>query len=183
MAATPASAITLVDNFTKGVAAALSAQNKDIAEKLAQQSVILGTILARVEALDAAMATMGTAAPAKRAVRATAAGKPAAKKAGGSKVTNTLLYFRHAMETDLNEARATYLTDDNLAAAAADATVAKKDITKDEGAYYSAVGNFIWKTLTEAQKEEIRAEFTAWKSANEHAAADATQLEEDQEAA
>ena len=177
----------LVESIAQGVHAKQAAEFKAIAEAVAKLTVTCNATLARLETLESAAASGG--ATAKRAVRSGAAAKKGgAAKAGGakkptgsdaSKVTNALLYFRHAMANDLDDSRATHGTEENLGEAEKDATVSKKDRTKDESGYFSAVGAYLWKTvLTDEQKNEVRAQFTAWK---EQAARDDAepQLEED----
>ena len=177
----------LVESIALGVHAKQAPEFKALTEGIAKLTVTCNALLARVETLESAVNSGGTTA--KRAVRTGAAAKKgAAAKAGGakkpagsdaSKVTNALLYFRHAMANDLDDSRATHGTDENLGEAEKDATVSKKDRAKDETGYFSAVGAYLWKTvLTDEQKDEVRAQFTAWK---EQAARDDAepQLEED----
>lgn len=173
----------LVDAIANGVQAkvavdikeaknALAAENKALAVHLAQLQVVLHSILARMATLEAA--TEAASVAPKRATRAATAGgaakKPAAKAGGAKKptaatgnVTNALLFFRKAMAEDINGIRGEYATQENLDEADTDNTVAK--VSKDdEGKYYSAVGAYLWKTvLSEEQKAEMRAQFTAWK--------------------
>lgn len=173
----------LVEYISLGVHAKLAPEFKSLAEGLAKLAVALNAALARLTTLEATIDSGGTTA--KRAV----AKKGAAAKAGGAKkpagrsddsrVTNGKLYFRHAMANDLDDSRATYGTDENLAEAEKDATVSKTDRSKDEAWYFSVVGAYLWKAvLTDGQKDEVRAQYTAWK---EQAARDDAepQLEED----
>lgn len=160
----------LVEMLAKGVQDKQASEFARLAEEMAKLTVTCNTILARVEMLDAA-APAG-AAP-KRAIRTGGAKKDAAAKPGGAKkpagsdtsrVTNALLYFRYALGNNLEETRETFCSAESLAEAEADPTVAKKDQTKDESGYYSAVGAFLWKkVLTDDQKEEVRSQFLAWK--------------------
>lgn len=157
-------------------------QLKQLTQQLAKLHVTSNSIVARIETLESAVAS-GTGA--KRAVRAggaakTAAKKPAGKKAGGDvdKVTNALLYCRYIMAYDIDEARATYGTDENVREVENDSLVSKRDKVKDPENYWSAVGAALWKTvLIDEQKEEIRTQFTAWKENLQREGAD-PQLEE-----
>ncbi len=149
-----------------GVAAKLAPSLATLADQNAKMSVTLSATLARLTAIEALLNDGG--AGAKRQVR-TAAAKPAAKGAAAkdgapnSKVTNALLFFRFALANDLNGSRDEYATDDVLEDAAADPAVAKKNKDTDPAGYYSVVGAFIWKHMTEEKKGEIRAQFATWK--------------------
>lgn len=165
----------LVNSIANGVAQTLAPEFGKLAELAAKQSITINAVLARLELLEAAVGS-GAAAP-KRAVRAgpakagaakAGAAKGGAKKGAGqdlSKIANALLYFRYILATDNSGARETYGTDENVAAVAGDASVAKQDVERDPEAYWSAVGAAIWKTcLTESQKEEIREAHKTWKA-------------------
>jgi len=83
------------------------------------------------------------------------------------------------MAQDIYGIRAEFATDENLAEADQDAGVAKVDKTKED-LYYSAVGAYLWKnTLTDAQKDEMRAKFNDWKGENIRAEADEPLEEEE----
>jgi len=161
----------LVNSIADGVHAKMTPDLAKLAEQLTKMSVTSCAIMARLETLESAVGAGGAAS--KRAVRTTgAAGAkggakgPAGKKPTGDagKVTNALLYFRYIMGQDLDDARETYATEENLLEAESDATVAKRDKDKDPSGYYSAVAAALWKsTLTDDQKTEIRNQFTAWK--------------------
>lgn len=140
-----------------------------IAEHFAKLTVNVNAVLTRLETLESAVSS--GVAP-KRGVRAGpakagAGKKPAAKKGAGddkSKVTNTLLYFRYAMAHDLDDAQNTYGTAENVEAAETDPMVQKRDKVKDPEGYWSAVGAALWKsTLTDDDKDTIRAQFNSWK--------------------
>jgi hypothetical protein len=142
----------------------LAPEFKFLGEKLEECTTSLKNVIARLEVLEAAAPADG----AKRAVRTGGAAKKTATKAAaspGSKVSNALLYFRFAMHEDLDGYRELYGTEDNLAGAAQDSTVQKQNREKDEGAYFSAVGLYLWKNgaLTDDDKATVRAHFGAWK--------------------
>jgi hypothetical protein len=159
-----------------------------LAESFAKLTVSVNSILARIETMEAANAIKaggegGVAA--KRAVRTGTVAK-GGKKAGGAKksagddtkVTNTLLYMRYGMANDLFGLRELYGTEEVLAEAESDPAVSKKNRAQDESGYFSAVGQYIWKKLSEQQKEEMRVQFVAWKEQTARDEAE-PQLEED----
>jgi hypothetical protein len=174
----------LADAIAARTAEKLEPQFAAIMEKMAEQAISLSHIFARLEVLEEAK----PADAAKRGVRATGAGKKAAagskaaKASPDSKVSNALLFFRRAMSDNINEYREIYGTEEALADAESDPTVAKKDRNKDEAEYFSAVGLHIWKTtLSVEQKDEVRAHFADWKEQIQRGDAEG-QLDEDQDA-
>jgi hypothetical protein len=179
----------LVNAIADGVSAKMTPEFANIADSVAKIQVTVSSCLARLTTLEASV-NNGTA-NAKRAPRtgggkAPAGKKPAAPKgkAGApdaSRVTNALLYFRFALQTDLEGYRETYGSQENLEEAEKDQTVAKRDKDKDEAGYWSAVGAAFWKTLlSEDQKLEVKEQYKAWK---EQSARDESGdgLEEDEE--
>lgn len=161
----------LVGAISDGVKTGLASEFAGLTKELAKLSVSNNAILARIEVLESVLAggsaakrTVRTGAPAKGAAK-----RPAAKKGGSSddkqKVTNALLYFRYALANDLDDARETWGTEENIAAAEQDALVSKRVGTKetDPSSYWSAVGAALWKTCTSEQKDETRSKFLAWK--------------------
>jgi len=177
----------LVNSIADGVHAKLAPEIAKLSEQIAKLTVNGNATLARLETLESAVTSGGTTA--KRAVRTGAAGKGKAPAKGGAKgkagandvdkVTNALLYCRYMLANDLDNAQATYGTEENLLEAEKDATVSKRDKDKDPAGYWSAVGAALWKTvLTDEQKEEIRAQFNAWKEGNARDGAE-PQLDED----
>jgi hypothetical protein len=161
----------LVDSIAAGVQLVLVPSFEKLADQISRLAVNGNATLARLETLEAALGS--GAAPAKRAVRAGTAAKGTAKKAtpkkgaageATAKVTNALLYFRFAMANDLDDAQEVHGTPENLAEAEGDPTVAKRDKEKEPAAYWSAVGAALWKAvLSDEQKDEVRAQFNAWK--------------------
>ena len=155
---------------------------------LLASKVLLSTnaALARMETIEACVNSGGVAA--KRNIRAAPKkggaakadnSKKAAAEDDASKVTNALLFLRWALAQDFGGMRATYATEEVLAEAKNDPGVAKKDPTKDERSYYSVIGAYLWKhVFTDAQKEEVRTQFNAWKEQAAREAAE-PQLEED----
>jgi hypothetical protein len=128
-----------------------------------------------------------TAAPQKRAPRASAkpAGVKGSAKAGTKtteeKVTNALLFFRYALKNNLEGFRETYADDDAIETVAGVDQVAKKDRTKDEADYFSAVGAALWKNLPDDTRKEVRTRFDAWKQ-DQSRENDPAPLEEEEEA-
>lgn len=172
----------LVDSIATGVQTKLEPSLSSLTQQMAKLLVTANTIIARIETLESAA---GSGTGAKRAVRTGGAAKTAAKKTAGKKagtdvdkVTNALLYCRYIMANDVDDAQATYGTEENLAEVETDALVSKRDKVKDPENYWSAVGAALWKTvLTDDQKEEIRTQFVAWKENLQREGAD-PQLEE-----
>jgi hypothetical protein len=159
-----------------------------LAESFAKLTVSVNSILARIETMEAANAIKaggegGVAA--KRAVRTGTVAK-GGKKAGGAKkaagdvtkVTNTLLYMRYGMANDLFGLRELYGTEEILAEAESDPAVSKKNRAQDESGYFGEVGKYIWRKLSEQQKEEMRVQYVAWKEQTARDEAE-PQLEED----
>lgn len=180
MAAAPDKQAVLVAAIASGVKTDLTPEFKELSIAYAKLQVTLNSINARLEMLEAAV-NAGGCAP-KRNVRP--GGARGATKAVGanpadaaSRVTNALLYFRYAMGNDLDDSRATFGTEENMATAEGEATVGKKDKNKDEYGYWSAVGAALWKAvLSDGQKEEIRNAYKAWGEESKREAA-APQLE------
>ena len=170
----------LVGAIATGVQNILAADLRTLGEGIAMLKVMIASILARLETLEAAANSGGTAT--KRAVRTGAAAKAGAKKPAGtlSKNMNAKLYFRYLMQEDLEGVRDIYGTEANLVEAEKnDSAVAKRDRKKDEAGYFSAVGAYIWgHILTKEQQEEFRAKGKAFKEMADRNAA-APQLEED----
>ncbi len=169
----------LAQCIAQATAKELAAEFTFLGEKLGVVELQNKSILARLEMLEEAKPADG----AKRAIRTTGGAKkaPNSKVAASpdSKVSNALLYFRRAMQEGWHDYRDTYATPENLEAADADLTVAKKDKNKDEGEYFSAVGNYLWKFfLTDENKAEVRDHFKTWKEAMLHGETD-TQLDEE----
>jgi hypothetical protein len=163
--------VSLIANAVHAVHADDRAAN---AKGFAEMSVLLHAICARLETLEA---TRAPPPDGKRGVCVGGGGAPpggksgkggkASKDAAGSaaRVSNGLLYFRYALAHNLEDIREVYGTDENLNEAAADPAVAKQDRAKDEAAYFSAVGAYLWKSvLSEDQKTEMRNQFAAWKA-------------------
>jgi hypothetical protein len=134
----------------------------------------IGVLGARLEMLEAGLGsnvkrTVHTAAP--RAAIPKGNGKAPAKKAADTvdytKITNVLLFFKHAMGLDVENIREVYATESLLAIAEADPTVMKKkNEDPDSPAYWSAVANVLWKSsLNDASKNEVRTRFSRWKEA------------------
>jgi hypothetical protein len=178
----------LVNSIADGVHAKMLPELTKLAEQIAKLTVSGNATLARLETLEATMASGGSAP--KRTVRTGAATgaakggakKPVGKKAAGSdtdKVTNALLFCRYMLANDLDSAQEVYGTEENLLEAEKDSTVAKRDKDKDPNGYWSAVGAALWKTvLSDEQKDEIRAQYNAWKEGNTRDGAE-PQLDED----
>lgn len=153
----------LVEAISNGAHAKLAPEIKGLAESIAKLVVTCGGIQARLEMLEAVGAV---GAPrnveVKRAVRtgtaaATGAKKPAKKDGAAPGLPgNSLLHFRDQMGKDVGNVRATYCTEENLAEALKDPSVAKKDCDKNEYEYYSTVAAFLWKGryVTPEQKAE-----------------------------
>jgi hypothetical protein len=164
-----ARANALAKSIADATKAELASEFAKIAEQSAKLAVSVNAVLTRLETLESAVSS--GAAP-KRGVRAgpakSGAGKkPAAKKGAGddrSKVTNSLLYFRYAMSHDLDDAQLTYGTPENVEEAEKDPMVQKRDKVKDPEGYWSAVAAALWKsTLSDDDKDTIRAQFNTWK--------------------
>jgi hypothetical protein len=162
----------LVDSISEGVQAKLAVEFSKLGDEIAKLQVSLNSCNARLATLEQTVSSGATTA--KRAVRAggakagAGAKKPPGKgKNGGSdasKVTNSLLYFRHAMAHNLDEYQDIYGVEENLLEADKDPTVGKRDKNKDAIGYWSAVGAALWKNvLSEEQKEEVRSAYNAWK--------------------
>jgi hypothetical protein len=162
----------LVSAISDGVSAKMSPEFAKLSEEQAKLMVAVQACNARLSVLEQSLSNGGTGA--KRPTRtgggkAPASGKkPAAKGKGDapdpSKVTNSLLYFRFAMQEDLEDYRATYGTEENLEEADKDQTVSKRDKIKEEKGYWAAVGTYLWKSfLSDEQKQEVKNSFTAWK--------------------
>jgi hypothetical protein len=154
---------------------------------ITQLTVTCEAIKARLDALDQATGTISNVET-KRAVRTSQAGaahsvvaapggarKAASKGQGGdAKVTNALLYFRHAMARDLGDIRASYGSEENLREAEEkDKAAGKKNKALDPEGYYSAVAAYLWRqrVITDADKESIRAHYNAWKEQSTRSAA------------
>lgn len=172
----------LVKCIADAVKASIEGDLKAVSLQTTAILVTLNAINARLTTVENSI-TGGAPAGGKRQTRAAAGGakKPAAKAGGqkGANVTNALLFFRKAMADNLYGIRDEFATDENIAEADADASVAKVDKTKEE-IYYSTVGAFLWKTvLTDAQKDEMRTKFNDWKAETTRAEAD-DPLEEEQ---
>jgi hypothetical protein len=159
----------LVNAIADGVHAKTAPELAKLAEQVARMMVSVNGVLARLEVIESTVTAGGAPKRATRAGGAKAGAKKAAAKKGTagddkSKVTNALLYYRYSLANDLDDARATYGTDENIAEAEKDGTVQKRDIEKDPHGYWSAVGAALWKSvLSEEDKETIRASYTAWK--------------------
>lgn len=143
--------------------------------------VELGSIRAKLDMMD-------SVTPPKRATRTAA--KPAGVKGAGAKagsksveekVTNALLFFRYALKNDLEGFREVYADDNAIETVATADTVSKKDRSKDEGDYFSAVGAALWKTLSDEKRKEIRTRFEGWKQ-DQSRENDPAPLEEEEEA-
>jgi hypothetical protein len=166
--------------IAEATAKELAEEFKFLGDKLASLELQLKTVTAQIQMLDDAKPADGP----KRGIRTTGGAKKggtnkAAANSPDAKVSNALLYFRRAMQEDWNNYREVYVTTDNQKDADADPTVAKQDINKDEGLYYSAVGNYLWKTvLTDENKDEVREHFKTWKDELKRSETDA-QLEEE----
>lgn len=147
---------------------------------IAKLNVSIQSVIARIEMIEH-MANTGGAAPKKAVRTAAAAGaKKAAAGKGEVKIpSNALLFFRLMLEQDIDEARHTWCTDENIAMVETNATVAKAAKDKDKsdeklGTYFSAVGAQLWtQLLSKEDKEEIKAKFLAWKEARERDAGEA----------
>ena len=153
----------LVESIALGTRNKLAADFKVVVEGIARLEVLVNGVATRVAVLEA---NSGGAAAPKRAVRAGAAapGKAADKKADGSKVANSLLYFRHILAFDLDSARDLYGTPENIAAVEAIDAVSKQNKDKDANAWWSAVGAAMWKlVLSDQQKDTVKTEFATWK--------------------
>lgn len=154
----------LVNDIKDAVLPPIMETFKSLAEKIVSLSLELAIIQARLESTGAPTAV------AKRTIR-TASGskKPATIKSSKDtnvnvRITNALLFFRHAVATNINDLQTTYATPDNIAEADKDPTVIKKNKETDPAGYYSAVGAFLWKNiLSEDQKEDVRNQFSSWK--------------------
>jgi hypothetical protein len=171
----------LVNALAEGTHAKISPEIAKLSEMIAKLTVTNAAMMARLEAVEgmliggadpAAKRTVKTAAaPAGKAAapagKATTVAKKAAagaKKAGGTEISNVLLYFRHMMEMDLEDARATYGTPENLEAIANNATFLKQDESKDPAKYWSAAGAALWgAVLTEEDKKTVKTSFLAYK--------------------
>lgn len=166
---------------------AQDAKYDELMKELIRLSVTCEAIKARLDALDQATGSLGNVET-KRAVRTSQAGaahgsvaapgsarKAASKSQGGdAKVTNALLYFRHAMANDLGDIRASYGSEENLREAEEkDKAVGKKNKTADPEGYYSAVAAYLWRqrVITDADKESIRAHYNTWKEQSARSAA------------
>lgn len=130
------------------------------------KSILAG--IASIEArLEVIQAIVGESATAKRSVRAPAkpgAAKAAAGSAAGSKITNTLLFFRHVLRDNIEDYRDIYAGPEVIANYANHPTLAKKDIEKDPGGYYYTLGGIIWKDFDKNREcKDLRARFDAWK--------------------
>lgn len=143
----------------------------------AQLMTDVNSILARLEILEAIMQGKKRTVNAERKTGA-GAKKPAAGKAAGSAVpTNAMLYFRYAF-ANIPETRERWLTEESQ-------SVIDTDDYKNKAGeeLLKAQAGTLWKKfLTDADKKEIKDEFTAWK--NERGNGDAEpQLDEDGAAA
>jgi hypothetical protein len=181
----------LIDAISKGVTAAQAPTLEKVLSQLAQIQVSVNAATARIAVLEDALGSGAGAA--KRQVRAAGgAKKPAGKPAGGakkpagdpSKVSNALLFFRYAMGPgNLEGFRDTYATDENVADAKENATVAKQNEAKDPDAFYSAVAHYLWTSkLADDEKEQIRSQFGQWKDESAREAADPPLEEEEADA-
>ena len=137
--------------------------------------------------LETTFTANGTAA--KRAVKgagkgpagAKAAKKPVSDDDPMAKVTNSALFFRYNMINDIDGAREQWGTEDRLADAASDATVAKRKNGEPE--WWGAVGTYIWRhSLNDEEKKEVKAAFDAMKEARTRDNTDAPLNEEAGEA-
>ncbi len=157
----------LANCIADAVKAKLDADLKAISVQNTALLVTINAINARLTTLENGISAGGTQA--KRQTRTAAGGakKPApaaGDKKGAANVTNALLFFRRAMAENIYDIRSEYATEENMAEADADPSVAKVDKTK-EGLYYSAAGAFLWKTvLTDQQKDEMRNKFKDWQT-------------------
>lgn len=148
--------------------------------EIAKLAVELGAIRSRLDMME-------SITPPKRQPRTSA--KPASAKGGAksatksteAKVTNALLFFRYALKNDLEGFRETYADDDAIETVASSDQVVKKDRTKDEADYFSAVGAALWKGLGDEQRKEVRTRFDAWKQ-DQSRDNDPAPLEEEEEA-
>jgi hypothetical protein len=82
------------------------------------------------------------------------------------------------MANDLFGLRELYGTEEILAEAESDPAVSKKNRAQDESGYFGEVGKYIWRKLSEQQKEEMRVQYVAWKEQTARDEAE-PQLEED----
>ena len=168
----------LVDAISDGAHAKLAPELQALAASIAKVAVACGAIQAQLDMLDMfekAGAPGGAAVKRDvrtRAAATTSAGAKKPAKKGGATATglacNSLLLFRDQMGKNVGNVRETYCTEDNLAEALKDPSVAKQDCVKNEHGYYSAIANFLWKNryVTTEQKAE-------WKRTLELLAAEA----------
>lgn len=158
----------LVDAISTGVA------NK-VADSLANLTLGVNTIIARVDAMEAAIALLKAGGEGevvlKRPVRNGPSVAKGGKKAGGAKnpegvkknISNTQLYVCHGVIEDCFGMREAFCSEDQLAEIEKDPSMAKKNRAEDERAYFSAVGRCIWAKLEKPKREELRAQYVAWK--------------------
>ena len=165
----------LVEAISNGAHAKLAPEIKSLAESIAKLVVTCGGIQARLEMLEAVGAPRSVEV--KRTVRtgtaaSTSAKKPAKKGSATGLPGNSLLYFREQMGKNVGNVRAVYCTEENLAEALKDPSVAKQDCGRNEHGYYSSIAAFLWKNryVTPEQKAE-------WKRSLELLSAEAKVLE------
>lgn len=161
--------------LTTAIAAALheklAPELSKIAESIAKLHVALSAISARLDILEQTFAAGGTPKKAVRTAAATGIAKVAAAKGEEKAPANSLLFFRKMLADDIDGARATYCSDENLAAVEGVAAVMKAAKVKDNSekelaAWYSSVGNALWSArLNDDDKKEVKALFEAWKEA------------------
>lgn len=102
--------------------------------------------------------------------------KSSASKDDDSKIINALNFFKRiVMYKNYDNMRSKYTTEAMIKQAQA-------DVKKPEGtdAYWTAIGNVIWKTLSKDEKKAIKDDFIRWKREN-NMLTDSNQLNEDDE--
>lgn len=177
----------LVNSISDGVASKVAPEFAKVSEELAKVMVAVNACNARLAQLESTVgnSAAGSKGVARGGLKKPIGGKkpPAKGKSGepdASKVTNSLLYFRYAMQMNIDDAQDIYGTEENLLEAEKDSAVGKRDKIKDPNGYWSTVGNFLWKAvLSEEQKAEVRTNYTAWKENAERDGGDAPLDEDD----
>lgn len=153
--------------------------NEKNAQTLAKILVTLETNAARLDTIEAALASGGGAAGAaggKRSVRPAAAAsssKAAATASEEEKFPSNSMYWFFAKLKKDKAMQDEFITPDDHAAGAADKTVNKFDREKNAAEYYGALGRLIWKRLDQAKKEDLKKRFEEAKAAQSGAQLDA----------
>lgn len=146
------------------LAANNAANNEQMMMEFASLKVSMNSILARMEAFDAQLQQGGkrpTRVGGKTPAAAAPNGQAPAADDGRERVKNALLFAKYKSRTD-PAFRAAHYSEAILAKIKADPTVKKHPDGGDK--WWSAAGNVLWKSLTDAQKKEMTARFTEWRN-------------------